>query len=129
MIKTRVWSAIAPGFVRKKKARVTWKSEREVMIVAAEMTAILKCGHGWRKAGLLSFFKSDLEVSQIRSCWFACAVQKCETGSCTLKIGLIVDPVRDDQGSRPLSFSTPLSLRVGLLTATVDEREEHNQKL
>jgi hypothetical protein len=27
--------------VRKKKARVMWKSEREVMIVAAEMSAIL----------------------------------------------------------------------------------------
>jgi hypothetical protein len=40
-IKTRVWSAIVCGFVRKKKASVMWKSEREVMIVAAEMSAIL----------------------------------------------------------------------------------------
>jgi len=41
IIKTSVWSAIACGFVRKKKASVTWKSESEVMIVAAEITAIL----------------------------------------------------------------------------------------
>jgi hypothetical protein len=41
IINTRVWSAMVPGLVRKKKARVMWKSEREVMIVAAEMSAIL----------------------------------------------------------------------------------------
>jgi hypothetical protein len=41
MINTRVWSAIVPGLVRKKKARVMWKREREVIIVAAEMSPIL----------------------------------------------------------------------------------------
>jgi len=41
IINTSVWSAIVCGFVRKKKASVTWKSESEVMIVAAEITAIL----------------------------------------------------------------------------------------
>jgi hypothetical protein len=41
IMKTRVWSAIVRGFVRKKKASVMWKSDRDVMIVAAEMTAIL----------------------------------------------------------------------------------------
>jgi len=30
-----------PGEVRKKKARVMWKREREVMIVDAEITAML----------------------------------------------------------------------------------------
>jgi hypothetical protein len=30
------------GFVRKKKARVMWKSDREVIMVAAEMSAMLK---------------------------------------------------------------------------------------
>jgi hypothetical protein len=40
-IKTRVWSTIELGEVRKKKARVTWKRERDVMIVDAEITAIL----------------------------------------------------------------------------------------
>jgi hypothetical protein len=40
MIKTSVWSAIWCGFVRKKKARVMWKREREVIIVAADMSAI-----------------------------------------------------------------------------------------
>jgi len=40
MMKTSVWSAMESGDVRKKKARVMWKSEREVMIVAPEMTAI-----------------------------------------------------------------------------------------
>lgn len=37
---TRAWSAMVAGFVRKKKASVTWKREREVMIVFAEMSAI-----------------------------------------------------------------------------------------
>lgn len=37
---TRVWSAIDSGEVRKKKARVMWNSEMEVMIVAPEMTAM-----------------------------------------------------------------------------------------
>jgi hypothetical protein len=42
IINTRVWSAIVFGFVRKKKARVMWKSDSEVIIVAAEMSAIWK---------------------------------------------------------------------------------------
>ena len=42
IINTRVWSAIVFGFVRKKKARVMWKSDREVIMVAAEMSAMLK---------------------------------------------------------------------------------------
>jgi len=42
MKNTSDWSARDPGEVRKKKARVMWKSEREVMMVAPEMTAILE---------------------------------------------------------------------------------------
>lgn len=37
---TSVWSAIWCGFVRKKNARVMWKSERDVRIVAADISAI-----------------------------------------------------------------------------------------
>jgi len=40
-----------------------WKSEREVIIVAAEMTAILKSTQLRRKTGFLNFFKSELVVS------------------------------------------------------------------
>jgi hypothetical protein len=39
--KTRVWSAIVAGEVRKKKARVMWKRESEVMIVEEEITAMM----------------------------------------------------------------------------------------
>ena len=35
------WSAIVAGFVRKKKPRVMWKREMEVMIVRAEMSAMV----------------------------------------------------------------------------------------
>ena len=41
MINTSDWSPIAFGFVRKKKARVTWKREREVIIVAPDIIPIL----------------------------------------------------------------------------------------
>lgn len=41
MTKTIAWSAIVPGSVRKKKASVRWKSEMEVMIVRAEMSAMV----------------------------------------------------------------------------------------
>ena len=41
MINTRVWSARAPGEVRKKYASVIWKREREVMIVFPDMSAIV----------------------------------------------------------------------------------------
>jgi hypothetical protein len=59
-----------------------WKSEREVMIVAAEMTAILRSAQLQRDTELLSFFKSELVVSRNRSSvMLACAVQNCETGS------------------------------------------------
>lgn len=44
MMKTRVWSAIVWGEVRKKKARVRWKRERDVMIVLPEMSAIRAVG-------------------------------------------------------------------------------------
>jgi hypothetical protein len=64
MINTRVWSAIVPGFVRKKKARVTWKRERDVMIVAAEMSPILTFAQCWRNREDVVFFKSELGVSQ-----------------------------------------------------------------
>jgi hypothetical protein len=40
MINTSVWSASAAGEVRKKYARVTWKSDREVMIVFPDINAI-----------------------------------------------------------------------------------------
>ena len=57
IINTSVWSAIVCGFVRKKKASVTWKSDRDVMIVAAEITAILKlCLLNSRTARVSSFF-------------------------------------------------------------------------
>jgi hypothetical protein len=42
---------------------VMWKSEREVIIVAAEMTAILKSTQLRKETELLSFFKSELVVS------------------------------------------------------------------
>lgn len=35
---------MVPGEVRKKKAMVMWKRERDVMIVAAEMRAMVECG-------------------------------------------------------------------------------------
>lgn len=38
---TRAWSAMVMGLVRKKKPRVMWKSESEVMIVFADMRAML----------------------------------------------------------------------------------------
>lgn len=46
---TRAWSAMVMGFVRKKKPRVMWKSESEVMIVFADMRAISSLGQpaGW----------------------------------------------------------------------------------
>jgi hypothetical protein len=62
MMNTRVWSAIAPGFVRKKKARVRWKSERDVIIVAAEMRAILKFSQLRRNTEGFDGSKSDLVV-------------------------------------------------------------------
>ena len=40
---TTAWSDTAAGLVRKKKASVRWKREREVMIVRADMSAILGC--------------------------------------------------------------------------------------
>jgi hypothetical protein len=61
---TRVWSAMAPGFVRKKKARVRWNRESEVMIVAAEMRAILKFAQVGRNAEDVDTFKYDLVVSR-----------------------------------------------------------------
>ena len=39
-MKTRVWSAMDSGEVRKKKAKVMWKREIEVIIVEAEMIAM-----------------------------------------------------------------------------------------
>lgn len=38
---TTAWSATVPGLVRKKKPKVIWKKEMEVMIVFADMSAIL----------------------------------------------------------------------------------------
>ena len=35
---------MVPGEVRKKKAMVMWKRERDVIIVAAEMRAMVECG-------------------------------------------------------------------------------------
>lgn len=40
IMNTSVWSAIWFGEVRKNHARVTWKREREVIIVAADISAI-----------------------------------------------------------------------------------------
>ena len=40
IMKTSVWSAMEDGFVRKKKARVMWKREMELMMVAPEMRPI-----------------------------------------------------------------------------------------
>lgn len=39
--KTMDWSAMDSGEVRRKKAMVIWKREREVMMVAPEMTPML----------------------------------------------------------------------------------------
>lgn len=44
MTKTRVWSETVLGVVRKKKAMVMWKSDRERMMVAAVMRAIFMRG-------------------------------------------------------------------------------------
>lgn len=38
------WSAIVLGLVRKKKARVRWKRQMEVMMVLAEMSAMMGDG-------------------------------------------------------------------------------------
>ena len=40
IMNTSVWSAIEDGFVRKKKPRVTWKRDMELMMVAPEMRPI-----------------------------------------------------------------------------------------
>lgn len=45
-IQTRAWSAMVLGLVRKKKPKVRWKREREVMMVLAEMSAIMTIGVG-----------------------------------------------------------------------------------
>jgi len=37
---TTAWSAIVPGFVKKKKPRVMWKRETEVMIVFPDINAM-----------------------------------------------------------------------------------------
>lgn len=42
--KTRAWSDTVMGLVRKKKARVMWKSEREVRMVLADMSAMVGAG-------------------------------------------------------------------------------------
>jgi hypothetical protein len=41
MIYTSAWSAIVPGLVRKKKPKVIWNSDTEVMIVLAEISAMM----------------------------------------------------------------------------------------
>lgn len=41
-IQTSAWSATVIGLVRKKKPRVMWKSEREVRIVVADMSAMVR---------------------------------------------------------------------------------------
>lgn len=51
-IHTIAWSAMVLGFVKKKKARVTWKRQREVRIVLADMSA-MSAVHGL----LLRFFQ------------------------------------------------------------------------
>lgn len=40
MTNTMAWSAMVPGLVRKKKASVTWKSEMDVRIVRADISAM-----------------------------------------------------------------------------------------
>jgi hypothetical protein len=44
IINTKVWSARAPGDVRKKYASVIWKRERDVMIVFPDMSAMMFTG-------------------------------------------------------------------------------------
>lgn len=53
MMNTSDWSAIDSGEVRKKKAKVRWKREREVMIVAPEMSAILYVDAPYKKKSAL----------------------------------------------------------------------------
>lgn len=47
MMKTSDCSAITIGFVRKKKARVMWKREREVMIVAPDIIPMITIWWCW----------------------------------------------------------------------------------
>lgn len=61
-IKTSAWSARVMGLVRKKKPSVMWKSEREVTIVLADMSAMI----GFV---LLSQDKKD-SVSDVVRRWF-----------------------------------------------------------
>lgn len=80
---TKAWSAIVAGSVMKKKARVMWKSERDVMIVLAEMKGILailwwfpavvsKGGAGagveivWRRRGQLEVAWDEMLAMKIR---------------------------------------------------------------
>lgn len=44
-IQTKAWSATVMGFVRKKKPRVMWKSEREVRIVVADISAMFAASY------------------------------------------------------------------------------------
>lgn len=41
IIQTSAWSATVMGFVRKKKASMMWNSAREVMMVFAEIRAMM----------------------------------------------------------------------------------------
>lgn len=55
IMNTKVWSGMMLGEVRKKKASVIWKSERIVIIVAADMSAIaavLKKGESQREGSV-----------------------------------------------------------------------------
>jgi hypothetical protein len=73
MTYTSAWSAIVEGLVRKKKASVMWKRETDVMIVFAEMSAIVAVGCLGDVVVLLMKLQGDrVQVRKLlesSSCW------------------------------------------------------------
>ena len=56
-MKTSAWSSMVRGLVMKKKARVRWKNDRDVMIVREWMRAMMVEGwQQWPRGSVASFF-------------------------------------------------------------------------
>lgn len=72
---TRAWSAMVMGLVRKKKPSVMWKSESEVMIVFADMRAMLSLSLG-QPAGLFIGWCSILFCCQFDRVVFVVKTQR-----------------------------------------------------
>lgn len=115
---------------------MTWNSESEVMIVAAEMSAILTFTRFRKNFGEGGLFKWKLLVSRnFRPRELYKIVKRQEIRSrnpCSaLKIGFIIDPHRAIQGFKPLSFaplveaelSRALLLLIRTLRAYIDGRD------